>query len=223
MKKPAILSLARRKSASLLLGVALCGAALLAWSQSWFLVTLTGNTSGGEPIAATGTPAAPAVAALAIAGLATVGAIAISGKVVRTILATLIVLEGIAVTWSAVFAIAAPLGAVESLVTAATGITGHLPVAALVANVTTTAWPWIAAASGALLAALGCAMAVTSRAWPSSAQKYESAPATSRDRSSGPENAIWDWDRLSGGTDPTLREPDPAPGEPDPSPRGPGR
>jgi len=199
----------RLKSVSLLLGLLFCGAALLAGSQPWFIATLGGDSATHPPIPASGDIAAPAVAALAVAGLAGFGAMAISGPIFRFILALLQVVVGGSIALSAVLAVTAPIAAVEPLVTAATGIAGRPAVTLLIADVTATPWPWVALAAGVLLALLGATIMLTGRSWPGSTRKYQPvrfAPAeTSPGQVAGSERAVSDWDALSEGGDPTAR------------------
>lgn len=194
----------RLKTWSLLLGLVFSGVALLAWSQSWFVATLGGTSATHPPIPAGGDVAAPAVAALALAGLAGVGALALAGPVFRVIVAGLEVLVGGCMVLSATLALLAPVSAVEPLVTKATGIAGHEAVASLVVAVPATPWPFVALAAGVLLAVLGLAILVTGRAWPGASRKYQPVRFEAAD-AEGSEHAVSDWDALSGGADPTSR------------------
>src|SRR5690606_24093314 len=137
--------------------------------------------------------AAPAVAALALAGLAGVGAMAISGPVFRVILAALQMLVGGCIALSAVVSMVAPVAAVEPLVTAATGIAGHEAVAALVVAVPATVWPTVALLCGVFLAILGGAIIVTGRAWPGSTRKYQPVRFGPAEPGVGGERAVSDW------------------------------
>lgn len=193
----------KHKTTSLLLGVLFSAAALLAWSQPWFVATLGGESATHPPIPAGGDVAAPAVAALALAGLAGVGAMAISGPILRVILAILQVLVGGGIALSAVLAMLEPVTAVEPLVTAATGIAGSAAVTALVTAVPATVWPAVALASGLLLAMLGMVIALTGRAWPGSTRKYQPGRFGPAESGAGPERTVSDWDALSEGGDPT--------------------
>lgn len=194
----------RLKTWSLLLGLVFSGVALLAWSQSWFVATLGGASATHPPIPTGGDVAAPAVAALALAGLAGVGALALAGPVFRVIVAVLELLVGGCIVLSATLALLAPVAAVEPLVTKATGIAGHEAVASLVVTVPATPWPFVALAAGVLLAVLGLAILVTGRAWPGASRKYQPVRFEPAD-AQGSEHAVSDWDALSGGADPTSR------------------
>lgn len=192
----------RLKTLSIIAGVVLAGLALLSWTQTWFVVVLGGQAAGHPPIAADGSVSAPAVSALAIACLAALGAMAISGPFFRTVLSVLQVVIGACIVLSAVLALSAPVAAVLSLVTEATSIAGADSAAELIDSVTVTVWPWAALVSGALLMALGVVVLATGRRWPGSSRKYQ--PVRFED-AGGSDSAVSDWDSLSGGADPTSR------------------
>lgn len=192
----------RLKSISLLVGIVLAALALTSWTQTWFTVILAAQSAGHPPIAAGGDTSAPAISALAIACLAAVGALAISGRFFRIVLATLQLVIGACIALSAVLALFSPLSAVLPLVTAATGIAGVGPVTALVASITATAWPWAALVAGALLMVLGVGIIATGHRWPASTRRYQAVRLDDVEESHTPEA---DWDSLSGGSDPTSR------------------
>ena len=183
-------------------GIALGGLILLSWSQSWFIVTLVETASAEHTIAVDGDVAAPALAALGLAGLALVGALSIAGPVFRVILGVLEATIGLCVILSAAVAVLGPVAASSSAVTKVTGVSGADSIAALVAGVTMTVWPFVALVLGAAACALGVVIIVTSRRWPRASRKYQAA----RFESDTPSDAaMTDWDALSEGTDPTSR------------------
>ncbi|MCU1513885.1 MAG: hypothetical protein JWO10_975 [Microbacteriaceae bacterium] len=188
----------RLKSWSLILGVLLSGLTLLSWTSQWFVLKLAGSGSQ-SPLVATGDVAAPALIALALAGLALVAALAIAGPVFRIVLGVLELLIGFTVGLSAVLAIADPVQASAQLVTSATGVSGRDSVASLVASVSSSAWPSITAVAGVLIMAFGVFVVVTGRRWPGSSRKYSAV----RLEPDGTPNPVSDWDSLSTGTDPT--------------------
>lgn len=192
----------RLKTASLLCGVALAALALVSWTQTWFVVVLGGESAGHPPISAGGDTSAPAVSALAIACLAALGAMAISGRFFRVVLAVLQMVIGACIVLSAVLALSAPVSAVLSLVTEATSVAGASSVARLIDSLAATAWPWVALVAGVLLVALGVAILATARLWPRAGRKYQATRFESADGGDSPES---DWDSLSGGSDPTSR------------------
>ena len=185
----------RLKSVSLAAGVLLPALMLLAWTQPWFTVELGAVTA--EPVPAGGDIAAPALPALAIAGLALVAAMAIAGTVFRIVLSVVQVAIGAGGVIVASAALASEVRAVSRLVTDLTGVSGEASLRDLVTAISPTPWPWLALVSAALLAALGILNLLTARRWPGASRKYDrSAPATARGTAS-------DWDALSDGTDPT--------------------
>ncbi|MCU1423530.1 MAG: hypothetical protein JWN36_3181 [Microbacteriaceae bacterium] len=192
----------RLKNLTLLAGVVLAGLILLTWTGQWFSLTLDGRSSSHSTIAVSGDVAAPALIALALANLALVAALAISGPVIRLVLAIVEVVLGFTVGLSAVAAIADPVHASASAISAATGVTGDRSLDALVTSVSTSPWPWFAAVVGVLVMALGVFLAITGRAWPGSSRKYQAARLETTEPG---ENPVADWDTLSGGSDPTAR------------------
>ena len=192
----------RLKNLTLLAGLVLAGLTLLTWTGQWFSLTLDGRSSSHTTLSVTGDVAAPALIALALANLALVAALAISGPVIRLVLAVVQVVLGFTVGLSAVAAIADPVHASASAISTATGVTGEKSLDALVTSVSTSAWPWLAAVVGVLIMALGVFLAVTGRAWPGSSRKYQAVRLESTEPG---ENPVADWDTLSGGSDPTAR------------------
>lgn len=197
----------RLRTTSILAGILISGLALMSWSQTWYVVVLTGQSASHPSIAVGGDVAAPAIAALALAAVAACGAMAISGPFFRTVLAILEVILGACVALSAILAISAPVVTVASAVTEATSVEGSGPIAELIGSVNATGWQWVALVAGVLLAVLGVAIIATGRAWPSAERRYEPVRLEPVDevQVSGSDTAVSEWDELSGGTDPTSR------------------
>lgn len=201
----------RLRNGGILLGILLAGAALLSWSQTWYVVVLTGDSAGHPPLAVDGQVAAPALAALALAAAAGFGALAISGRIFRVLLAVLEVVIGGCIVLSAVLALSSPIPTVASVVTAATSVAGVEGVTALIGSLSATGWPWLALASGSLLALLGFGILATGRSWPRSGRRYEAVRfAAARSDAAKPSSedgvsTVSDWDELSAGSDPTSR------------------
>lgn len=192
----------RLKSVTLLAIVAVSALTLLAWTQTWFTIGLSGTDTATTSIAVAGSVAAPALSALSLAGLALVAALAISGRMLRMLFGVLELALGAGVVLSSLVAIGSPVAASASAVTKATGLSGAASVAHLVTSVTPTAWPWVAVALGVLAALLGAVVSSTTRRWPGSTGRYQQvSPAESRKTP----NRVSDWDELSGGSDPTSR------------------
>ena len=134
---------ARLRLTIILAGVLVAGLALLAWTQTWFALTL----DGGQALAVTGQAAAPALSALGLACLALVGALSIAGRGVRVALGILETAIGAAITVVAVGALAAPIAASAPTITETTAVSGPQSVAALVTSLSVEPWPEIGRAS----------------------------------------------------------------------------
>jgi hypothetical protein len=200
MAAPASGTPRRLKSISLIAGALLSGLVLLAWTGEWFSLTLTADFADSPRLAIGGDVAAPALIALALAGLAPVAALAIAGPIIRVVLAVLEALIGVTVLLSAYAALSDPAGASASAVTAATGVSGQESVAALVGAVETGAWPWLAVVAGVLMIGYAAVLMATVARWPASTSKYQAvrmAPA-------GGDSRVSDWDSLTTGDDPTT-------------------
>jgi hypothetical protein len=190
------------KNLSLLAGLLLSGLTLLAWTGVWYSIRLTGAENATVALSITGDIAAPALIALALAGLALVAALAIAGPFFRAVLGVLQALIGFTVGLSSLLAINDPVGASAAAISKASGVSGDASIRSLVVNVSATPWPWFALVVGVLTFALGIFVVVTSRRWPGSSRRYQPVRLDPADPGA---NAVSDWDTLSGGTDPTSR------------------
>jgi len=206
----------RLKSVTLLVAILLSGLTLLAWTGEWFSLTLKESATGHPVLGVTGDVAAPALIALALASLALVAALAISGPFFRVVLGALQVVIGFTVALSAVLAVSNPVRASEAAVSAVTGVGGSRSIAALVTAVSQTAYPVIAIVVGILTMALGVFVLATGRRWPGSSGRYRqpvvledpegsAGPGEDPDAEDAAAHAVSDWDTLSGGSDPTSR------------------
>ncbi len=200
----------RVKSTTLLAIVAVSALTLLAWTQSWFTVALSGADTSKTSIAVAGSVAAPALSALSLAGLALAAALAISGPALRMLFGVLELAIGAGVVVSSLVAIGSPVAASASAVTRVTGLSGSASVAHLVTSVSQSAWPWVAVVFGVIAAALGTVVLLTARRWPGSAGRYQSVRSGESRGESPAEGTkspdrVSDWDELSGGSDPTSR------------------
>ncbi|MCU1585883.1 MAG: hypothetical protein JWM49_2439 [Microbacteriaceae bacterium] len=199
------------KSRSLIAAIALSGLTLLAWTGQWYSLRLSEAADGKTVLAVSGSVAAPALVALALAGLALVAALAIAGRFFRTVLGVLQVLIGFTVAFSAILAQSNPVVASASAISAATGVAGRRSIAALVQSVSPTGYPVVAIIAGILTMILGIAVLVTGRRWPSGSDRYRqpvrlaTTDPSAPDASDAPGDPVTDWDRLSGGGDPTSR------------------
>ncbi len=154
----------------LLVGSAL---ALLAATQPWFAIQLTDTANHASTITVAGSVAAPALTALALAGLALTAALAIAGPVFRIVLALLGVLLGVSVLVSAITAVSDAVGASSAAITTATGVAGDASVRRLVHSVTIEFWPWLAIVAAVLILLASAAVVVFSRSWPGPSRKYQ--------------------------------------------------
>ena len=204
----------RVRTYTLLAIVAGSGLALLASTQTWSTLHLKAAAGHQAVVTVQGSAAAPALTALALAGLALVAALAIAGRLIRIVLGVLGILIGVSVLLSAL-----------SAVTAATGVAGRASVAHLVSRVDASFWPWFAIVGGALLILCSLAVLVTSGRWPGPSKRYQAvrfeptaeshphgdeaadanpdAAADAAPPAAGRDAAIDSWDELSRGEDPT--------------------
>jgi len=185
------------------------GLALIASTQSWVTVALVDGEGSGQPIAVQGSHAAPASPTLALAALALVAAVLLTGPLVRTVLGVVAALLGAGLVASAVSPLLDSLGSAAGTITTATGVAGRRAIAALVEHVEATPWGFLAVAGGALVAIAGLLVAVTARRWPRASHRYD-APGRGGPQGTSDDDAtrrrdaaIDDWDALSRGDDPT--------------------
>jgi len=163
----------RVKTLAILAVLVLSGLTFLAWSQSWGSLTIVAGTTSAATLDVPGSVAAPALSALALAGIALAGALAIAGPIIRIVLGALEVLLGASVLASAIGALTDPVAAGASVVTTSTGVAGTQSVRDLVTVSTTTPWAAVTAALGALMILAGLFVIVTVRRWPNAGRKYQ--------------------------------------------------
>jgi uncharacterized membrane protein (TIGR02234 family) len=165
----------------------------LAWSQTWFLLRLS-----GVELPVPGSVAGGALLPLALASLALVAALALAGPFFRVVLGILDALLGVCVLVVSIWALSDPVRASLPILIDSTGISGEGTLLGMVASAPATPWPFVALALGVVMVLTGLAVAGTSRAWPTSGAKYSRTRAETADGT-----AIHDWDALSEGDDPT--------------------
>ncbi|MFP3465482.1 Trp biosynthesis-associated membrane protein [Leifsonia sp. SIMBA_070] len=163
----------RAKYSAMLLLVVGSVLALLAATQPWFSIQLTDTANHASTITVAGSVAAPALTALALAGLALTAALAIAGPVFRIVLALLGVLLGVSVLISAITAVSDAVRAAASAITTATGVAGDASLRRLVHSVDIQFWPWLAVVAGVLIILASAAVVVFSRFWPGPSRKYQ--------------------------------------------------
>ena len=199
----ALRSRQRRLKTLLLVTAVLANALILAaWTQSWLSISLVGVGPHSGALDVVGSVAAPALSALALAGLALVAALAIAGPVFRIILGVLEAVIGVCVAISAITVLTAPATAGAAAVTEATGVAGNQSTVDLVAATSLTAWPAVALVLGIILGLAGLATAVTHRMWPGPSRKYQAVRFTQVE-SAPSADPVGAWDDLSRGDDPT--------------------
>jgi hypothetical protein len=166
----------------MILGVLVLSALVfLAWSQSWGTLAVTADGASGRSLDVPGATAAPALAALGLAGLASAAALAIAGPVIRIVLGVLQVLLGVSIILSGTGPLIDPVSAGAPVVTAATGVAGSESIRAIAQSEAVTLWPVVAIVLGALLAVLGVAVAATTTRWPASGRRYQAVRFASED------------------------------------------
>ena len=164
---------ARLKGLTILSVLALSGLVFLAWSQSWGALTVAGDGGVDRTLDVPGATAAPALAALGLAGLASAAALAIAGQVLRVVLGALLALLGASIVLSGTGPLIDPVAAGAPIVTTATGVAGVSAIRDIATAGSATAWPIVAIILGVLLAAAGVVIAATTRRWPVSGRKYQ--------------------------------------------------
>jgi uncharacterized membrane protein (TIGR02234 family) len=180
-----------------------------AWAHSYFPAQ---NPIPGSTVAVTGQDLAPAVAALAIAGLACLAAVIATRRVFRRITGLLLAAFGAGI------AVAAATSASGGHVAAAAAAHAPAPYGGAAAHpgagprpeITMAAFPWwvVALAGGLLLVTAGVLTVCRGGRWPGMSSRYErpggavkgageAGGATARDPATV-------WEALDRGTDPTL-------------------
>ncbi|MGK9146982.1 Trp biosynthesis-associated membrane protein [Plantibacter flavus] len=199
----ALRSRQRRVKSTLLLAAVLFNAVILAsWTQTWLSISLVGVGPHSGALDVVGSVAAPALSALALAGLALVAALAIAGPVFRVILGSLEAVIGACVAYSAIAVLISPAAAGGAAVTEATGVAGSQSTIDLVQATSLTAWPIVTVILGVLLALAGIATVLTHRVWPGPSKKYQTVRFEQTD-TAPTADPVGAWDDLSRGDDPT--------------------
>ncbi len=190
------------------LAVALmCGAlgaavALLSTRQSWS--EGTASVAGGDfPLTAKGSDVTGVPASLAIVGLAALVAVFAVRRAGRFLVSALLALSG-AGTVAAALLGASDSSALDEQAAQAAGDTS-----ATVHALTHTAWPYVAAAGGALILLAGLLALRYGRLWPAMSGRYE-RDGTPRPRKAKPVDLDRPediWKALDRGEDPTGADP----------------
>lgn len=176
----------------LLLTVAGAVLVLTAVSRVW-----AAGRAGGLGIEVTGSTVSGLPGGLALVGLASAVAVFAVRGVGKVVVGGLVTLAGFGA------AVAAVVGAGDAGALDAEAATKLALVSAQAEQVAHTAWPWIAALGGLLLAAAGLLTVRYGRGWPAMGSRYD-APARKaapKAKSSGTPAELWQ--ALDRGEDPT--------------------
>ncbi|MEU3250482.1 TIGR02234 family membrane protein [Streptomyces sp. NPDC006997] len=190
----------RSLAAALLCGALGAAVALLATRQRWSEGTAT-VAGGAFPLTAKGSDVTGVPAALAIVGLAALVAVFAVRRSGRYAVAALLALSGVGTLVTAL------LGASDSaaLDEQAARVSGDT--SATVDALSHTAWPYVAAAGGALLLVAGLLALRYGRLWPAMSGRYErsGAPRARRAATAADPDRPEDlWKALDRGEDPTA-------------------
>ena len=195
----------RALGAALLSGALGAAVVLVAAGQVWGEAA-TAFARGRLPLRVTGSDVSGLPSALAMVGLAALVAVFAVRRAGRTAVAALLALCGVGTVVAAVRG-AADTAALRAQAAEVTGLAGSS-----LSQTTHTAWPWLSAGGGCLLALAGVLALVYGRHWPAMSGRYErasarSAPARSRAArrpvAERPEDL---WRALDRGEDPTAVE-----------------
>jgi len=217
----------RLKYTAILLAVLASALALTASTQTWYTLHLTASSGHEGVLTVAGSDAAPAIAALSLAGVAFGAALALAGRILRYVLAVLGAVLGIGILGSTVGAMSDPVGSGIAVVTTTTGVAGDASVRAIVAAADSTVWPALALTGGIALLVAAVLVLATGHLWPVTSRRYGATAESSEGRQTAPDDdaehlsaaderarardaAIGDWDELSRGDDPTAGGPDEA-------------
>jgi uncharacterized membrane protein (TIGR02234 family) len=188
------------------LALGLSGAALgaVAAGQEW--ATASAQAPGPREVAAAGSEVAPLALPLALVALACWGAFLVLRTLGRRVVCALGTVSA--------------LGAVVTVLTTVgdAGAVAAELVSDASATTSTSAWPWVAAASLAVSAGAFVVAGVRCARWPQMSRRYDRAPTTDQDRAASPadgssagatdapaEGRPADlWRALDDGRDPTL-------------------
>ena len=183
---------------TVVLGTLLAALAVFACSAPTWVSATVRTTLEPVTVDVAGSDAAPAVTALGLVAAAGALTTAISGRVLRAVVAAVVLLAGLGSLAASVAVPADPAGAARTAVGEATGMINAG------GEFTATAWPWAAAAASALVALCGAWALVAGRSW-TAARRYErSAAEEAPDGAGSGGDEIDSWDALPEGRDPTA-------------------
>jgi uncharacterized membrane protein (TIGR02234 family) len=190
---------------------------LIAWSQTWFVLSVTFATENSEGLPVSGQIAAPGLSALGLSGFATTAALAISSIFIRRLLGVLLAVVGSFVAFTSIAAWSDPVSSSAAQLTQLIAISDLETLRTFVVSVSATAWPGIAATAGILLVPVGISIVFTASKWGTASRKFDRASQKSPDQAHTDQQTrqhgvsedssatnIDAWDSLSHGTDPTI-------------------
>ncbi|MDQ0602558.1 putative membrane protein (TIGR02234 family) [Streptomyces canus] len=184
---------------ALLSGALGAAVALLATRQQWSEGTAT--VAGGDfPLTAKGSDVTGVPAALAIVGLAALVAVFAVRRAGRFAVAALLALSGAGIIAAALLGVD-DASALDEQAAKASG-----DASATVAALSHTAWPYVAAAGGALILLAGLLALRYGRLWPAMSGRYERSGGprpVRRPKAADPDRPEEMWKALDRGEDPT--------------------
>ncbi len=192
--------------------------AVLAGSRTW-LTAVPQAGAGVTSVAISGREAAPGGIALGLVAAAGAVVLATSGRVVRHVVAVVLVAAGAGIAASGLWLGVDRAALVADALARATGATGNR----LVLSSEPTAWPVVGVAAGVLVLAGAVVAGVRARRWSGPSRRFEApaataavvtaaaatapevpaAPGAGADAIRERDRALDAWDALSAGADPT--------------------
>jgi uncharacterized membrane protein (TIGR02234 family) len=194
-------------------------AVMLAATRSWAWVEVR-DLPGVSDLTVSGRRAEPAAVPVALAAVAGVFVLAISGLLVRMLVAAGLVLAGAAMTASGIrfsrdgsAALSNALQDSLGLVVGGSGDgrgSGGLFFAGGATDI--TFWPWVSVVGAALIATAGLLVLIAGRSWAGTGRRFERAglerqtPAPAAPVQRRDDTVAGTWDALSRGEDPTSHD-----------------
>ena len=216
----------QRKGTVIMAAVLFGIAAFASTTRTWLNVQLPATAVQTPDLAVSGSDAATAVTAFAVVAITAALAASIAGPIARWIVSVILLVAGVGVVAASYTVISDPQQGAAGAIGQAIGVSGSADTV-----VTLTVMPWLALATGVLIALGGIWMALASRSWTSS-RRYAPAPAPvdgtaasagedttagegtttaaaapgspAPDEGEAPVDDIDSWDRLTRGDDPTT-------------------
>ena len=160
------------KRTVLLLVLLAAGVLLVSGSRVWVNGSVDDPVLGASILHGTGSQVARGVLAAALVGAAAVVAAATSGRIVRRLAATVVVLAGALGAAVIGSVVADPDGALGRLAATGTGRTGDVP-----AHGSVTLWVWVAALAAVVMTLAGVAALVGAGRWSGLSSRYDAPSA----------------------------------------------